>query len=829
MRLFLAIFGLLFLAVVGFFVYAINSTDEDDSFDSQPGEVEAGGEANDVLMQVGAGAKISAPQTEGTTLGAESQLALWDSEHAAFEIEQRFGQRFCNALQTGNAEAVESAFAESFSGEMPNSDDWEHVTHGPFSQSSRVTKAAERAEAEGIASVLMAQQSGMARVLSVSLKVAEILSEGEGRWKCILKLESRGLAEDERVMFAESEHSATFVFTDDKDLDSKSPITNWAVRTERRLTSESRVASEVGGLGLHLAIGAFDNWGTPEKNTSIIDIQSEMSVPKPVDSQIAVADFDNDGDADIIFGMETSRVLLENTGADFKDATAKRRLPTLLSPTMSAPPSLWLDIDNDGDLDLLSGESIFRNEGDEFKDISTTTGLDYPMAPSSISVCDYDADGILDLYVTYRGLDDKGSWITDNQDSRANQLWQGLGDGQFEDVTTRARVGGGTRGSTGAVWFFANDDHYPDLVITNDLYETILLLNNGDGTFDNATTAGWTDRPTGFTGGVTTGDINNDGKTDLYFSGLYSSVGQRVLKSVNVKEYRKDTHSRLLDLCSGSRLLTSTEAGDFENTTAPAGVGKVGWAWGACMLDLDSDGYLDLYATSGYRSAKPGRPGVDSSRWRRIATVPDLKEFPLPKIGPIDDELGEVWALSPEFSTKMNYNLGAYENNRLFMNQKDGRFLDVSMATSLAILSDSRAAIPADLNQDGAIDLVVLSAGGGVVRTFLNEMEQGNRITVRLVGDTSNRFGIGSRITVTTGDQTIVRDVFPVNGRLGSGSTQTHVGIGENTSIDKLTVRWPTGEVQTFENVRPNRGIEITEGKSEIRELATFADQESEK
>jgi len=191
----------------------------------------------------------------------------------------------------------------------------------------------------------------------------------------------------------------------------------------------------------------------------------------------------------------------------------------------------------------------------------------------------------------------------------------------------------------------------------------------------------------------------------------------------------------------------------------------------------------------------------------------------LPEIGEVDREAGEFWIANPLSLPKSGENLSAFERNKLFLSIDGKQFVDGSFASSVDIDSDSRSVIAGDIDWDGALDLIVASAGGGAVRVFSNRLTQGNRIEIRLKGVTSNRPGIGSRIVAEFGDRKVVRDLFPKNGFMGIGPAVEWIGIGAATKIDRLTVRWPTGEVQEFLDVEVNRSILIEEDSKEIDTL----------
>lgn len=186
----------------------------------------------------------------------------------------------------------------------------------------------------------------------------------------------------------------------------------------------------------------------------------------------------------------------------------------------------------------------------------------------------------------------------------------------------------------------------------------------------------------------------------------------------------------------------------------------------------------------------------------------------LPALGKMDQQAGEFWVENPFLMPKRGDNLSAYEHNCLFLNtSKPGepRFLDASFASAVDLDSDSRAAIAADFDRDGDLDLLVGSVGGGPLRLFENRMSQGHRVVLALVGDNSNRDGIGCRITINTATHQFVRDVFPASGFMGTGPVEQHIGLGNSKLITRLTVRWPNGSTQEFADLAANYRHVITE------------------
>ena len=109
--------------------------------------------------------------------------------------------------------------------------------------------------------------------------------------------------------------------------------------------------------------------------------------------------------------------------------------------------------------------------------------------------------------------------------------------------------------------------------------------------------------------GMTAGDIDNDGHTDLYIGEMYSKAGQRVMNNIPPGTYDETVTAKLKRLVDGSQLyLGGGGERKFKPVGIAMGVNAVGWAWGPCLADLNNDGWLDLYATAGFISQERGKP-----------------------------------------------------------------------------------------------------------------------------------------------------------------------------------------------------------------------------
>ena len=190
----------------------------------------------------------------------------------------------------------------------------------------------------------------------------------------------------------------------------------------------------------------------------------------------------------------------------------------------------------------------------------------------------------------------------------------------------------------------------------------------------------------------------------------------------------------------------------------------------------------------------------------------------LPELGAVDREAGEFWVENPFRMPRLGHNLSAYERNRVFLNRGSHdrgskKFLDASFASQADLDSDSRSVVAADFDRDGRVDLLVGSSGGGPLRLLRNTVATANHsIHVSLVGRQSNRPAIGSRLEFQCGDRRLVRDLFAPNGCLGQGPAELTVGVGAAATIDRLTVRWPSGGTDEYRDLPVDCRITIQEG-----------------
>jgi HEAT repeat protein len=321
---------------------------------------------------------------------------------------------------------------------------------------------------------------------------------------------------------------------------------------------------------------------------------------------VYVCDFDRDGILDVLI-TDVDRCWLYRGRADgrFEDVTDQMGLPR---NGLRGSVAAWVDLDGDGWEDLILAGKVYRNEaGKHFTDYSRQCDLRVPRDATGVIVADYDRDAKLDLYVTRAGPPGGKSWLDGKSDSAGgNILYRNKGNWQFEDVTRASNASGGRRSTFTAAWLDVNNDGWPDLHVANEFGDGVLLVNNRNGTFSPRRLG---DRPADFgTMGVAVGDINNDGNIDIYCANMYSKAGTRVMANMPPDAYPPDVMEKIRRFVAGSQLHVNRGGLKFEQTGSKMQLASVGWAYGACLADLDNDGWLDVYATAGFVSRSRDEP-----------------------------------------------------------------------------------------------------------------------------------------------------------------------------------------------------------------------------
>ena len=424
------------------------------------------------------------------------------------------------------------------------------------------------------------------------------------------------------------------------------------------------------------------------------------------------------------------------------------------------------DYDNDGDADLFVANfgpnALYRNEGGRFTDAAVIPGSDSSWSTGSAFV-DCDLDGDLDLYVAnyldYQfetdPLDENGRLRKDRRHyapteypGRRDFLYRNEANGRFVDVTEEAGLFSRKGRELGVVFFDWDGDGDPDLFQANDATPNFLYRNDGDGSF----------KEIGLAAGAA---YNEAGKPE---GGMGTDIadtdGDGHLEIV-VTNFQWESNT----------LYQSTGGGLWRDRSTASGLGAPSFdrlAFGVNFFDFDRDGDPDLYVANGH----------------------------------IDDNIADF---DPEVSHG--------QRDQLFLNDGQGRFAEISEQAGpfFERTMVGRGAATADYDNDGDGDLFVVNSNQPAVLLRNDTASENHYLALRLVGTHSNRDGLGSRVTVTTGDREQTLQTRSSSGYLSQSDPRLFFGLGACDRADRIDIAWPSGIRQQLTDVEADQILNISE------------------
>ena len=447
---------------------------------------------------------------------------------------------------------------------------------------------------------------------------------------------------------------------------------------------------------------------------------------------VSVGDADGDGLEDLYVAQPSglpNRLLRARGDGTFEDVTDASGAG-LLDDTAQ---SLFADVDNDGDQDLVLAMSLqpllLINDGRghfTVADKAFTFASPLQGVLTGITMADFDRDGFLDAYLCvysyfFGAGEDKAGTPMPYHDARNGPpgvLFRNDGRGHFVDVTAQAGLGtGNDRYHFAAAWADYDDDGWPDLFVANDfgtknLYRNLGAQGGAVRFEDVAARAGVLDHGAGMSAAFL--DYDNDGRLDLYAGNMWSAAGQRVTGSAAfMPDASPEVRALYRHHARGNSLFRNRGDGTFDDTSTEAGVTMGRWAWASDTFDFDSDGWQDLYVANGMLSREGDRTDLDSYFWRQVVARSPLTRM---KGTPYD----EAWRAMNQLL--VHGSIANRQRNVLLRNDGQGHFDDVSGATGLDLDQDGRSFAVLDLDRDGDPDLAVMAARQAPqLRVFRNE------------------------------------------------------------------------------------------------------------
>jgi enediyne biosynthesis protein E4 len=524
--------------------------------------------------------------------------------------------------------------------------------------------------------------------------------------------------------------------------------------------------------------------------------------------------------------------------------TSSRALPTFTNVSdtvgltgLSGTFFDWIDFNNDGNLDfMLDGHYLFQNNGPPtytFSDVTHSKGLDG--AWGRCSWADYDNDGYKDFYDT--------DWT--------DKLFHNNGPPNYDfvDVTVAAGHVNDTFPGTAAAWGDYNNDGFLDLYVVNgevwdpyQHYPDTFWKNDGDGTFTNLTKAAGLDesKKPYYGRGATWADYDNDGWQDLYISNyrlqpnyLYHNNGNGTFTNVG-KETGAEGHGK--------------------NDKGIPGTTYYGHTIGSSWADFNNDGWLDIFVANlahkdnlynanagmSYRGRKCDNSEVLINNGFPYWNFTDIRAKSGIPIKPLNGTTNGGWyddenwanAAVADFDNDgyldvyipQVYNF-SWMYSYLYHNEGDLTFKNVSTQMGMDNVVDTYGGAWADYNNDGFMDLITAGrqnqwsktevTNPARVRLYENNGNSNHWLEVKLTGVTSNKDGVGAKLTAKAGPKTIVRQVESGMGSHGQqNDMRVNLGLGTATKVDTLEIRWPSGIIQVLKDITADQQVNITEDTS---------------
>lgn len=504
-----------------------------------------------------------------------------------------------------------------------------------------------------------------------------------------------------------------------------------------------------------------------------------MALIASMGASISICDYDNDGWSDLYLTNSlqgTQNALYRNNGTgQFVDVSPQLGLADVnKTGTGVSMGAVWGDYNNDGYRDLFlykwGKPELFQNiEGREFRNVTASSGLPEWLNANTAIWADFNNDSLLDLFIGgyYRENIDLWHLASTNfmhesfeyaNNGGRNYLLINKGDGSFKDVTFSA-------GLNSRKWTLAagaldiNNDNFPELMIANDYGIDELYLNIQGQTFEEI----GKDMELGFAPksgmNISFGDVENSGQLGIYVTNI---TEEGVLLQGNNMWMPEIKDDNLV----------------YKNYARSKGIELGGWSYGAQFGDFNNDGFNDLYVANGYISGKKGTSyWYDQSKISggSKAIISDARNWPAME----------------------GRSQSGYQQNKIWLNDGHGRYIDVSEKVCEPNPKDSRAVSLADLWNRGVLDIVVANQNGAPF-VYKNNSVPGNHwIDVDLIGTVSNRDAIGARVEVIWDDQRQMQVITGGIGFSGQNQHRLHFGIGKSAGIDKLIVYWPSGAIST--------------------------------
>ena len=528
---------------------------------------------------------------------------------------------------------------------------------------------------------------------------------------------------------------------------------------------------------------------------------------------VAVGDVNNDGLTDVLFtgNMVKNRLFINKGEMKFEDITQTSGVAEAQGWCTGAT---MVDINQDGWLDIYICRSAdtrsekranllyINNKNNTFSEKAAQYGLADEGYSTQASFFDYDKDGDLDMFLLNHSLNEYAGFSKILPDLKkqvspiyGNKLYRNDGNERFTEVSQQMGIVSNVLSfGLGVAISDVNNDGLLDIYVSNDFNEQdYLYINQKNGSpvqfiDESASRLGHTSL---FSMGSDAADINNDGSPEILTMDMEAEGNHRQKMTSGADNY--DKFKLLESLGFGSQfsrnmLHLNNGNGHFAEIAQFSGVSSTDWSWSALFQDYDNDGFKDLFITNGF--------------------VKDYTDMDFLKFT-TDEQIKANEGQAQKLSVSQLIEKMPKSTTESYVFQNKGNLIFDKKNKDWGIGGNvvSSGAAYADFDNDGDMDLVVnnINEYATVYQNNSNTLLKNNYLKVRLLGDTKNTSGIGSKVFVYAGGQTYMQEQMPVRGFQSSVEQTLNFGIGKSPKIDSVVVVWNNDQKQVYKNLKVNQ------------------------